>query len=164
MHHYCHHRCGGVVSPYDFVAGATKRGPPAVLGCLLRCLQDGAAVLHRCRLSRLLVLGHDSAGLVWAKAIGEIRVGDPRRSTGRTWTVCCCSFSCSIGAWARKKNKKKTGRCVLELQHLEKLGCDFESFHNVRWTLLCNICTLARCTLWQFCTSVCWCWCSCIDT
>lgn len=75
---------GRRVSPYDFVAGATYRGPPAVLGRLLRRLQDGAAVLHGRRLGRLLVLGHDGAGLVRAEAVGEIRVGDPRRSTGRT--------------------------------------------------------------------------------
>lgn len=97
----CHHWCGGAVSPYDFVAGAAYRGPAAVLGCLLRCLQDGAAVLHRRGLGRLLVLGHDGAGLVRAKAVSEIRVGDPRRSTGRTRTA--GRSSCGLGAWARKK-------------------------------------------------------------
>lgn len=72
------------VSPDDFVAGAAHWGPPAVLGRLLRRLQDGAAVLHGRGLGRLLVLGYDGAGLVRAIAVSEIRVGDPRWSAGGT--------------------------------------------------------------------------------
>lgn len=80
----CHRRRDGAVSPYDLVAGTTYGGPPAVFGCLLRRLQDGAAVLHGRRLGQLLVLGHDGAGFVGVKAVGEVWVGDPRWPTGRT--------------------------------------------------------------------------------
>lgn len=95
----CKCRQGSVASPDDFIAGTTYWGPPTVLRRLLSCLQDRAAVLHGRRLDRLLVLGHDSAGFVWAIAVGEIRVSDPRRATGGAWAACCCG--CSLGAWAR---------------------------------------------------------------
>lgn len=95
----CHHWSGQANSPDYFVAGTTHRGPPAVLRRMLRCLEDGAAVLHRRGLHRLLVLGHDGTRLVWAKTIREIRVSDPRWSRRWSWSTCCCSSR--LGAWAR---------------------------------------------------------------
>lgn len=80
---------GGAASPDDFVAGTTYGGPPAVFRRLLRSLQDGTAALHRRGLGWLLVLGHDGADLVWAKAVGKIGVRDPRRSAGRSRTLWC---------------------------------------------------------------------------
>lgn len=77
-------QCYQVPTPDYFIAGATKWGPPTVFGGLLRCLQDGAAVLHWRRLERLLVLGHDGARLVWAKPVCEIWIGDPRWPGGRS--------------------------------------------------------------------------------
>lgn len=87
-----------VFPPDDFVAGATYGGPPAVLGCLLRRLHNGAPVFHGRGLDRLLVLGHNSAGFVRVKTVSKMGVCDPRRSTGWGGTAC----SCSLGAWARK--------------------------------------------------------------
>lgn len=82
-------QCHQVPSPDDFVAGTTYGGPPAVFRRLLRSLQDGTAALHRRGLGWLLVLGHDGADLVWAKAVGKIGVRDPRRSAGRSRTLWC---------------------------------------------------------------------------
>lgn len=80
----CPNRRGSSLSPDDFVAGATEGGPPTVFGRLLCRLQDGAAALHGRGLGRLLVLGHHGAGLVRVETVREIRVGDPRRSGGRS--------------------------------------------------------------------------------
>lgn len=148
---------GGAVSPDDFVAGTTYRGPPAVFRCLLRCLQDGAAVLHRRRLDRLLVLSHNGAGLVWAKTVGEIWVSDPRWSGRRSWTACCCS--CSLGAWARETTVVYFG-----ITALWKTWLWLWIISQRGETLLCKIHIPSRCLLWQLYVSHYCSWCSCIDT
>lgn len=53
------------------------------------------------------------------KAVSKIRVGDPWRPLGSTWTAGCCS--CGLGFWAKiKKTKQKTGWFVFGIAALKK--------------------------------------------
>lgn len=145
------------VSPDDFVAGTTYWGPPTVFRCLLSCLQNGAAVLHWRWLDWLLVLGHNSAGLVWAKTVGEIRISDPWWSNRRSWAACCCS--CSLGAWARETEmvclgNYSTYKNFADWIISQRRGGHFYVMYTLVWDVCCDSLYVSRCCSW----------CSCIDT